>query len=433
MRGFLIIIFFFGLIILNFFLLSRHDLLAFKAEPVVLAVDSVASPEPMPERKLFGIKIDSMLVIEKKVRRNQNLAEILSSYNIPAEDIHQISIKSKNIFDVRKIGVNKKYTVIYQPDSLKTARCLVYEPNKVEYVVFDFKDSINVYRGQREIDTVIKTMAGVIKTSLYVDMLDLGADPQLVNELVDVFGWQIDFFRIQKNDVFKIIYEEALVEGEYVGLGKIIGGYFQHFNNDFFAINYDQGKGEDFFDEEGHSLRKAFLRAPIEYTRISSRYSGRRYHPVLKRYKSHLGTDYVAPRGTPIRAVGDGIIETAQYGKYNGNFVKIKHNGTYSTQYLHMVKIARGIRSGKKVSKGQTIGYVGSTGLATGNHVCYRFWKNGRQVDPLRVKIPPSQPIAKENLDDYFLTRDGVIANLNAILIQKPRPQKIVATIESFR
>jgi len=432
MRGFLIVIFFLGLIVLNFLLLSRHDFLTQKAQPVVLAIDSVVVIEPIPEKKLFGITVDSMVIIEEKVRRNQNLAEILSSYNIPAEDIHQISKKSKDVFDVRKIGINKKYTVICQPDSFKTARCLVYEPNKVDYVVFDFKDSITVYKGQRAIDTVVRTMAGVIKTSLYVDMLELGASPQLVNELVDVFGWQIDFFRIQKNDLFKIIYEETLVEGEAVGLGKIIGGYFQHFENDYYAINYNQGKGEDFFDEEGHSLRKAFLRAPIEYTRISSRYSGRRYHPVLKRYKSHLGTDYVAPRGTPIRAVGDGIVEKAQYNKYNGNYVKIKHNSTYSTQYLHMVKIASGIRPGKKVKKGQTVGYVRSTGLATGNHVCYRFWKNGRQVDPLKVKIPPSQPIAEENLDGYFQVRDAIIEYLKVIPIQQPVPIKIVATIEAI-
>jgi len=230
----------------------------------------------------------------------------------------------------------------------------------------------------------------------------------------------------KKGDKFKLIYEETLVEDEFVGLGKIIGGYFEHFGSEYYAINYDQGKGHDFFDLEGNSLRKAFLRAPIEYTRISSRYSGRRYHPVLKRHVAHLGTDYAAPRGTPIRAVGDGTISEAAYGKYNGNFVKIKHNGTYSTQYLHMHKITRGIRPGVRVKKGQIIGYVGRTGLANGSHVCYRFWKNGKQVDALKVYIPPSQPIEEQNKFDFNYLKENIKTQLDHIPIS-PKTPKLLA------
>ncbi len=384
-------------------------------EPKIYPPKQLESIVIRPQKKVFGVVVDSLLVIESKVRRNQNLAEILSDYNIASTDIHQLTIKSKGVFDIRKIGVNKKYTVICELDSQKTARLLVYEPNPVEFVVFNFQDSVNVFKGLRKVDTVERTLTGVITNSLYEEMMAQNSSPHLVNDLVDVFGWQIDFFRIQKGDRFKLIYEETYTEGKPVGLGRILGAYFEHFDNQYYAINYDQGNGEDFFDQMGLSLRKAFLRAPIEYTRISSRYSGRRYHPVLKRYKSHLGTDYVAPRGTPIRSVGDGIIEEAKYGMYNGNFVKIKHNGTYASQYLHMHKVARGIRPGVRVKMGQTIGYVGSTGLATGNHVCYRFWKNGRQVDALKVYIPPSEPISEDHLPEYHLHRDRVMQSLYSI------------------
>ena len=376
--------------------------------------------------------MDSLLVIESKVRRNQNLAEILTDYNVPPSDINQLAIKSKGVFDLRKIGVNKKYTVICELDSQKTARLLVYEPNPVEFVVFNLHDSINVFKGLREIDTVERTLNGIITNSLYEEMMAQNASPQLVNDMVDVFGWQIDFFRIQKGDRFKLIFEETYVEGTSVGLGRILGAYFEHFDNKYYAVRFDQGNGEDFFDEEGNSLRKAFLRSPIQYTRISSRYSGRRYHPVLKRYKSHLGTDYVARKGTPIRSVGDGIIEKAHYGKYNGNFVKVKHNGTYSTQYLHMHKVATGIRPGVRVKMGQTIGYVGNTGLATGNHVCYRFWKNGIQVDALKVYIPPSEPIAEENLAEYTLHKDKVMGRLRAIIFEQ-HPTQIVANAQGLQ
>jgi len=285
-------------------------------------------------------------------------------------------------------------------------------------VVYQLKDTILAYKRQKIVETIEKQISGVIQNSLYVDMMAKGGTPQLVNELADVFGWQIDFFRIQKGDLYKVIYEEKIVEGEVVEMGNIRGAYFNHFGNDFYGILYDQGNGNDFFDEDGNSLRKAFLRAPVEYSRISSRYSGRRFHPVQKRWKAHLGTDYAASRGTPIRATGDGIIVEARYKKYNGNYVKIKHNGTYTTQYLHMSKIGSGIRPGVKVKQGQTIGYVGSTGLATGNHVCYRFWKNGSQVDARNVYIPPSEPIKEDHKDTYTNIMNQVRTELDSIQIE---------------
>lgn len=382
---------------------------------VELASDSVIiAPKPEP-KVLYGIIVDSLIVIEDKIKRNQNIAEILTAHNITNEAIFKLAKASKTVFDVRKLVANKKYTLICERDSFKTAKAFVYEHNPTEYVVFNLKDTISVERKQKDVEIVEKGVSGVIENNLAMTMSEIGLSPQLTNEFVDVFAWQIDFFRLQKGDKFKLIYEDHLVDGESIGTGKIKSIYFEHFGNDFYAFHYDQGNGIDYFDEKGQSLRKALLKYPLDFTRISSRYSGNRYHPVQKRYKAHRGTDFAAPKGTPIRAVGDGIILEAQYKKYNGNYVKLKHNSTYTTQYLHMSAIKSGIKAGNRVRQGEIIGYVGSTGLATGNHLCYRFWKNGVQIDALKVELPPSEPIHDDNKIDFESHKKSMMAQLNKI------------------
>ncbi|MDA3892718.1 MAG: peptidoglycan DD-metalloendopeptidase family protein [Salinivirgaceae bacterium] len=381
----------------------------------IALTDSYAIIKPEP-KILYGFVVDSMTVIEGKIQRNQYLSQILQKYNVPYQKIHELSKSSKKkVFDVRKIAPHKKYTLICYPDSLQTAMAMIYEPNATEYVIFSFDDSVTVERIERKIAVVEKALAGAIEYSLAIALDDLGGSPQLTNDLVDVLAWQIDFYRLQKGDKFKVIYDEKQVDGEYVGVGTIKGVYFEHFGNDYYAYLFDQGNGIDYFDYDGKSLRKALLKYPLDFTRISSRYSGNRYHPVQKRWKAHRGTDFAAPRGTPIRAVGDAIVSEARYGQYNGNYVKLKHNTTYSTQYLHMSKIAKGIKVGVKVKQGQTIGYVGSTGLATGNHLCYRFWKNGAQVDALKVNIPPSKPIQDSNKVNFIKMRDFLKQQLDGI------------------
>jgi len=318
--------------------------------------------------------------------------------------------------DLRKINAHRSYKLICTEDSV--ARFMIYEPNKIDYVVFDLNDSVNVYMGAKQVDTIETSITGTITTSLYESMVEAGASPQLVDYVADIFGWQLDFTRLQKGDRYKIIYQNQLVDGEIADVGPVLGAELIHESNPFYAVRYDQGSGPDYFDEKGHSLRKAFLKYPVKFTRISSRYSGRRFHPVLKRYRSHLGTDYAAPRGTPIRAAGDGIVTEARYHRGNGNYVKIRHNSTYTTQYLHMSKIGGGIRPGVKVSQGQTIGYVGSTGLANGPHLCYRFWKNGQQVDAMKVELPPSEPITEDNKTSYDSVMIDMIDRLHQIEVQ---------------
>ena len=264
-------------------------------------------------------------------------------------------------------------------------------------------------------------MSGVIETSLWETMLDAGAMPELIHSLSEVFAWQVDFYRIQKGDKFKVIYEQINVKDKPAGIGKILGAYFNHFGKDYYAIFFDQGSGISYFDENGQSLQKQFLRAPLRYKRISSKYTRRRYHPVEKRYKAHLGTDYAAAPGTPIRTVGDGIVEEARYNKYNGRYVKIRHNSVYSTQYLHMSGFARGIKEGARVTQGQTIGYVGSTGLATGPHLCFRFWKNGEQVDALKVELPPSEPVKEEYQDSFNNIKKVMIQKLDDVVLDEEK------------
>jgi murein DD-endopeptidase MepM/ murein hydrolase activator NlpD len=237
----------------------------------------------------------------------------------------------------------------------------------------------------------------------------------LTNKFVDIFAWVVDFQRLQKGDQFKLIYEENLVDENPIGVGRILGVYFEHSGSGYYAFPFDQGDGPDYFDENGNSLRKALLKYPIEFSRISSRYSMHRFHPVVKVFRPHLGTDFAASTGTPIRSVGDGIVEEAQYKSNNGNYVKIRHNGTYTTGYLHMSKIASGIKPGTRVRQGETIGYVGSTGLATGPHLCYRFWKNGVQVDALKVELPPSQPVKEEYFQSFEKVKEEITKRLQLI------------------
>ncbi len=422
-----------GLVILTVAMYFAVPLFNQAIEPTIVeeeinVQDTVEVVPPAP-RMLYGMVVDSLIIIEDKIKRNQNISEILSAHNVSREAIFQLAKISKEVFDVRKLVANRKYTLICEPDSFKTAKAFVYEHNPTEYVIFNLKDTISVERKQKQIEIVEKGVAGIITANLAMTMDELGLSPQLTNDFVDVFAWQIDFFRLQKGDKFKLIYEDHLVDGESIGTGKVKSIYFEHFGNDFYAFHYDQGNGIDYFDEQGNSLRKALLKYPLDFTRISSRYSGNRYHPVQKRYKAHRGTDFAAPAGTPIRSVGDGIILEARYQQYNGNYVKVKHNATYTTQYLHMSKIKSGIKSGMKVRQGDIIGYVGSTGLATGNHLCYRFWKNGVQIDALNVDLPPSAPITEANRADFNSRKAAMMQQLEII----PMPEEEQPVLASVK
>jgi murein DD-endopeptidase MepM/ murein hydrolase activator NlpD len=346
----------------------------------------------------FGLPIDSYAVTNNTIRRNEFLANILQQYGVSYQTVAALAQKSKEIFDVRDMTAGSNYTVFCTRDSMRKACFFVYQPNAIDYIVYDLRDSLRVYKGAKTVTTKLKTVSGVITSSLYETMDEEAANPALAVSLANIYAWTIDFFAIQKGDWFKVVYDEDYVKGVPVGLGQIKSAVFSHDGEKFYAFYFqpDSTKEGTFFDEHGKSLRKAFLKAPLKFFHITSHYSKHRFHPIQKRWKAHLGTDYAAPTGTPIMSTGDGTVIASRYSRFNGNYVKIRHNGTYTTQYLHMSK--RAVKVGQYVRQGQVIGYVGSTGLATGPHVCYRFWKNGKQVDPLKQHFPAAKPVDQEAL-----------------------------------
>lgn len=372
-------------------------------------------PEPTIE---YGFNTDSFAVYKDVIKPNEFLANILLKYNIPYPEIDALAKQSKEVFDVRKIAAGKNYTILCSKDSTGEAQCFIYEPNAVDYVVFDMRDSISIYKGKKEVITKTRSASGVIHSSLYQTLVNAEVSPVLAIEMADVFAWTIDFYRIQKGDWFKVVYEEKFVDGESIGIGKVLAANFNHYDKDFFACYFVQDSIGDYFDAEANSLRRAFLKSPLKYGRLTSGFTMKRFHPVQKRNKPHLGTDYAAPTGTPIMATGDGVVIASSYSKYNGNFVKVKHNSTYTTQYLHMSK--RAAKVGQFVKQGDCIGYVGSTGLATGPHVCYRFWKNGSQTNHLQEDFPPSEPIKPAHLDRFKKVLKKYQNKVDKIELKKP-------------
>lgn len=376
-----------------------------------------------------GMVVTGLEQTDAEVQRNQTFTDLLRGYSVPPAVYRQLARIPKSQFDFRKIVARKKYTVYAEADSGKTLRALVYESSPVDYTIFHFtSDSLWIEPCQRPVTVVEKGVSGIIQSNLSETVEALGITPELTNKFVDIFAWVVDFQRLQKGDRFKILYDEQQVEGKPVAVGLIHGIWFEHANLPLYAFPLDQGEGLDYFDENGKSLRKALLKYPIEFTRISSRYNLNRFHPVAKVFRAHLGTDFAAPAGTPIRSVGDGLVEEAQYKANNGNYVKIRHNATYTTGYLHMSKIAAGVRAGTRVRQGQVIGFVGSTGLATGPHLCYRFWRNGVQVDALRVELPPSQPVHAANGATFNLLKETIRRQLQGIADPVVTPNVVAVT-----
>jgi murein DD-endopeptidase MepM/ murein hydrolase activator NlpD len=369
----------------------------------------------LPKVNVFGFVDDSLNVYSRDVKSNETLSDILEDYHLINTDISEIASKSKPVFDVRKMRVGNKYHLFSLNDSMNTLKFLVYEKDAANYVVYDLCDSVNIYSGAKELTTVKKTKSAEIKSSLYNALTENNASIELAIELSKIYAWQIDFYHLQKGDNFKVIYEEEYIDSQMVGIGKILGAYFKHKNKEFFAIPFMQDSVYQFFDENGQSLRKQFLKSPIEFARISSRYSSNRLHPVLKIRRPHRGVDYAAPTGTPIRTVGDGVVTEASYTSGNGNYVKIKHNSVYSTMYLHMSRFGKGIKRGVNVKQGQVIGFVGKTGLATGSHLHFSFFMNGRYVNPLKIEIPPSHPVKETQNGEFEKQKKNVLDELSKI------------------
>lgn len=366
----------------------------------------------------YGMVLNDFKVMSHQVKPNELFSQIFLKYNVTYEAINFFISQSPDIFNLSKIKAGNRFTVLCEKnDTSLVPKKLVYEESKVNYVVFNLDDSLYMYRGQNSVERVHREVSGVIHSSLYETLEENDMDPQLAVRMAEIFAWSVDFYKIQNGDKFKIIYDEDIVDGKSVNIGEISAIVFNSGGKDNYAFYYEKDKSHegDYYDENGNSMKKQFLKSPVKFSRISSRFSMKRFHPVTKAWKAHLGTDYAAAYGTPILATADGVVEDAQFKVFNGNYVKIRHNGQYKTQYLHMSKIGKGIRRGVRVKQGEVIGYVGSTGLATGPHVCYRFWKDGAQVDPFKQKVGFAEALPTQYKNEFMALTKPVKNKLAAI------------------
>ena len=366
----------------------------------------------------FGYTLNNYNVKKSKVKNGDSFGSILEKNNLYYPQIYNIVQKVKKVYDIRKINIGKPYTILSSKDSLNTPQVFIYQPNKIDYVVVSLTDSLWAEKKSKAVKIKEFEAEGIITSSLSETMEKQKLSPLLSNELSEIYAWTIDFFRLEKGDNFKIIYSAKYIDDSiYVGLNRIHSAFFEHRGKPFYAIEFetDPKRGiVEYFDENGKNLRRAFLRSPVQFSRVSSRYNlKRRIAYYGYRIRPHKGTDFAAAVGTPIRATASGTVTKSSYTRSNGNYVKIKHNGTYSTQYLHMDK--RGVKVGQFVKQGDYIGTVGMTGNTSGPHVCYRFWKNGRQVDPLKQKLPEAKPISKELKERYMVHMDPIKKQLDAI------------------
>lgn len=368
-----------------------------------------AKPEPV---YLYGICIDSLDVKEDCVKKNEFLGTILSREGVNQKTIHHIDRDHRDVFDVRKIKVGNKYVFLKTRDSIPQAKYWIYEIDRTNYAVFQLTDSIAAWRGEKEVITKVEHIGVEIKSSLWNAMSEAGCDYSLILELSDIYAWTIDFFGIQPGDSCKVIFEERYIAGDTVpfGIGNVMASYFKNKGDGKYAFSFEQDGKKEYFDEKGDNLRKAFLKAPLNYRRISSTFSEARLHPVHKIVRPHHGVDYAAPSGTPVQSIGDGTVIAKGWDKKGGgNYLKIKHNSTYTTTYMHLKGFAKGISQGSKVKQGQTIGYVGMTGTATGPHLDFRLQKNGTYIDPLKFKSPSAEPVMSENMEAFRHSVDTLI------------------------
>jgi len=364
--------------------------------------NSTLAPDSVPTREQFGFDFNNFNVLHDTIKRGDTFGSILESQNLGNGKVYDIIQKIKDSFDVRKVRIGKSYTFLRSKDRYKKLQYAIYQPDRGNYYIIDFKDSVSVSKVTRPVSYKKRTIAGELKGSFSEELRRQKVDPALANKLIKVYAWSIDFFKLKKGDQFGVIFTERYIDDTiYDGVDSLRAAFFEYKGKMIYAFPFAQNEGGkmDYYDEEGKALKNFFLKSPLKYANITSRFSRSRFHPVQMIWKAHKGTDYAAPTGTPIMTTASGIVEQTGYTAGNGNFVKVKHDRTYSTQYLHMSRIL--VRRGQRVTQGSIIGKVGSTGLATGPHVCYRFWKNGVQVDALRLKLPNSQPMEKKNLPRY--------------------------------
>ncbi len=364
---------------------------------------------------IFGINADNYTLERKTVEKGESWSKILGNYGIGTQKLLRLDQLTKDICPLRNIRAGSHYTTFTQQDSTSVRLdYLVYEKTLIDYVVFAFVgDSISVREGQREVEIKRQKSTATINTSLWGAIMEAKLPYSLASEMEDIYQWTVDFFAIQQGDSFTVIYDEKFIDTLSVGVGRVWGVKFNHRGKEIYAIPFEQGGKLQYWEADGGSLRKQLLKAPLKFTRISSKFSHARLHPVTRKVRPHHGVDYAAPIGTPVRAVADGVVTVKTRKKADGNILKIKHPGNLSSGYLHLKGFAKGINVGTRVSQGQVIGYVGSTGYSTGPHLDFRLWKGNTPINPLNVPQKPAEPIAKSNREKFDKIKERVMAELN--------------------
>lgn len=374
--------------------------------------------KPKFKKVEFGFNYADFNVLHDTIKKGDSFGSIIQGQNIGDKRIYDIVSQIKDTFNVRSIRYNKPYILLRSKSKTSKLEYFIYQADPLNYYVVDFRDSITTaFKKTRPVTFKRKIIGGVLKTSLSETLGNQSVEAALANRITKVFSWSIDFFKLKKGDRYGLIFTERFINGKtYDGVEDLQAAFFEYKGKIIYAFPFEKdslsGKIE-YYDDEGKTLKNFFLKTPIKFSRITSRFTMNRFHPVQHRWKAHKGTDYAAPTGTPISTTASGVVETTGYTAGNGNFVKVKHNGTYSTQYLHMSRIL--VRRGQRVTQGQTIGLVGSTGLASGPHVCYRFWKNGVQVDALRLNLPTGESLIGGDKERFMKQMEPLKRELDSI------------------
>lgn len=350
----------------------------------------------------YGVDVTDLIESENTISPGHSLSNILSSSGADANSINNLNLIPDSILNPQKINAGNKYTIYNVNDSAHTLRYFVYHKSKQDFVVLEFlEDTIIASIFSKPAISKKRVSGAVITSSLWNAISDSELDINLALKLSDIYAWSIDFFGLQKMDSFIVYYSELYIDNEPIGIDSIYSAIFYHANHPYYAIYFEKGDIKGYWDLEGNSLRKAFLKAPLSFSRISSHFTYARKHPIYKTVRPHTGVDYAAPAGTPVMSIGDGVVIAKGYKGGGGNTIKIRHNSVYTTAYLHLSKFASNIKEGTHVSQGQVIGYVGSTGSSTGPHLDFRVWKNGEPINPLKLESPPVEPIP-DNLKAEF-------------------------------
>lgn len=390
---------FLGITLLALILFSAFSIFFFSSKKTQPQATDLSETEVSAAvcRMEYGLPIDSFVIEEDVITPNTYLSQVFSEINVPKHLIAQLNTLDRETFDVRSIRAGKAYKTLYVSDSIDCPAYWVYEKSPLEYVVFGFGDTLSVYSGTKPTRIETEIASGTIESSLWNAVVDNGLPPLFAVRLSDIYAWTIDFFGLQKGDSFTAIFDKIYVDSTFVGIGDIHATRFYHVNKDIYGFAFMQDSVRSYFNEGGESLRRAFLKAPLNYSRISSHFSYSRMHPVHRVVRPHTGVDYAAPMGTPVVSIGEGTVIERGYKGGGGNTVKIRHNSVYTTAYLHLSKFGPNIQVGTRVSQGQVIGYVGSTGTSTGPHLDFRVWMNGKPINPLTMDSPPVEPIFEEN------------------------------------